>query len=37
MDEFGVDGQLLFNPGSPTERRSSPITPSGSSRWTMAR
>jgi predicted phosphodiesterase len=24
MDEFGVDGQLLFNPGSPTERRSSP-------------
>jgi putative phosphoesterase len=24
VDEFGVDGQLLFNPGSPTERRSSP-------------
>jgi putative phosphoesterase len=24
MDEIGVEGQLLFNPGSPTERRSSP-------------
>jgi putative phosphoesterase len=23
-DELGVDGQLLFNPGSPTERRSQP-------------
>lgn len=23
-DDFGVDGQLLFNPGSPTERRSQP-------------
>jgi putative phosphoesterase len=23
-NEFGVDGQLLFNPGSPTERRSQP-------------
>lgn len=24
VDEVGVGGQLLFNPGSPTERRSSP-------------
>jgi putative phosphoesterase len=24
VDDFGVEGQLLFNPGSPTERRSSP-------------
>ncbi len=24
VDEMGIDGQLLFNPGSPTERRSSP-------------
>ncbi|HWI04467.1 MAG TPA: metallophosphoesterase family protein, partial [Acidimicrobiales bacterium] len=23
-DDSGVDGQLLFNPGSPTERRSQP-------------
>jgi putative phosphoesterase len=23
-NEFGVEGQLLFNPGSPTERRSQP-------------
>ena len=25
MDEEGVDGQLLFNPGSPTERRRQPV------------
>jgi putative phosphoesterase len=24
-DETGVDGQLLFNPGSPTERRRQPV------------
>jgi putative phosphoesterase len=24
VDESGIDGQLLFNPGSPTERRRSP-------------
>jgi putative phosphoesterase len=23
-NEFGIDGQLLFNPGSPTERRAQP-------------
>ncbi len=23
-DEYGIDGQLLFNPGSPTERRRQP-------------
>lgn len=25
VDEVGVDGQLLFNPGSPTERRRQPL------------
>jgi predicted phosphodiesterase len=24
MDELGIDGQRLFNPGSPTERRGAP-------------
>ncbi len=24
LDEVGVDGQRLFNPGSPTERRRAP-------------
>ena len=24
MDELGIDGQRLFNPGSPTERRGQP-------------
>jgi putative phosphoesterase len=25
MNEEGVDGQLLFNPGSPTQRRAQPV------------
>jgi putative phosphoesterase len=25
LDEAGVDGQLLFNPGSPTQRRAQPV------------
>ena len=25
VDELGVDGQLLFNPGSPTQRRRQPV------------
>jgi len=28
-DEDGVDGQLLFNPGSPTQRRAQPTTTMG--------
>ena len=28
-DEVGVDGQLLFNPGSPTQRRSQPVATFG--------
>jgi uncharacterized protein len=28
-DEPGVDGQLLFNPGSPTQRRSQPVATFG--------
>lgn len=33
-NERGVDDQLLFNPGSPTERRRQPTAPPGGSTWT---
>jgi putative phosphoesterase len=29
VDEAGIDGQLLFNPGSPTQRRRQPVATAG--------